>query len=102
MQGEKSPNAQPFSEHVRELRRRLLYSIAALFLGSIVGFFMNQRLFGLIRHPLHEQLYYTTPTGGFNAIVKISLVFGVIVTVPVLIYQLGCPGLSGNVIRLFC
>jgi sec-independent protein translocase protein TatC len=89
MQGGTSPKAQPFSEHVRELRRRAIYSIATLFLGSIAGFVIRQPLFSLIRRPLHQQLYYTTPTGGFNAIIKVSLVFGVIVTVPVLVYQLG-------------
>jgi sec-independent protein translocase protein TatC len=89
MQGGTSPKAQPFSEHVRELRRRLTYSIATFFLGSIIGFFIYQPLFSLIRRPLHEQLYYTTPMGGFNAVIKISMVFGVIVSVPVLMYQVG-------------
>lgn len=89
MQGGTSPKAQPFSEHVRELRRRSIYFFATLFLGSIVGFAIHQRLFSLIRRPLQQQLYYTTPTGGFNAIIKISIVFGVIVAVPVLVYQLG-------------
>ena len=81
--------AQPFSEHVRELRKRLMYSIAALFLGSAVGYAIHEPLFRLIRRPLHAQLYYTTPTGGFNAIIKISILFGVLVTVPVFVYQVG-------------
>ncbi len=89
MQGGKSQKAQPFSEHVRELRRRLIYSIAALFLGSIIGYFIHEQLFSIITRPLHAQLYYTTPTGGFNAIIKISILFGVVVAVPVFVYQLG-------------
>ncbi len=89
MQGGASPKMQPFSEHVRELRRRLLYSIASLFLGTIVGYVIHERLFALIRRPLHQELYYTTPTGGFNAIIKISILFGVLMAVPVFIYQIG-------------
>lgn len=89
MQGGTNPQAQPLSEHVRELRRRLIYIVAALLLGSTVGYAMNGSLFRLIKRPLREQLYYTTPMGGFNAIIKISILFGVIVTVPVLVYQLG-------------
>lgn len=89
MQSEKSANAQPFSEHVKELRRRLIYVISALFLGCVAGFTMHQPLFSIIRQPLHEQLYYTTPTGGFNAIIKISILFGALVTIPVLVYQIG-------------
>jgi len=93
MQGGTSPKTQPFSEHVRELRRRLLYSVAALLIGSIVGYIIHESLFSLIRRPLHQELYYTTPTGGFNAIIKISILFGVLVGVPVFIYQI-CKFLS--------
>ena len=89
MQGGTSPKAQPFSEHVRELRQRLIYIIATLFLGSVVGYVIHQSLFSLIRRPLHQQLYYTTPIGGFNAMIKISILFGLIVTAPVFVYQLG-------------
>jgi sec-independent protein translocase protein TatC len=89
MQGGKEPKAQPFSEHIRELRLRLIYTVGALFLGCGVGFSIHGPLFAIIRRPLHEQLYYTTPTGGFNAIIKVSILFGVVVTIPVLIYQLG-------------
>lgn len=89
MQSGTSANAQPFSEHVRELRLRLIYIVTALFLGVGVGYVIHEKLFNIIRRPLHEQLYYTTPAGGFNAVIKISIVFGVIATVPVLVYQLG-------------
>ncbi len=85
---ERVTNTQPFSEHVRELRKRLLFFIGALLIGSIAGYALHERLFAIIRRPLHEQLYYTTPMGGFNAVLKISILFGVIVAVPVLVYQL--------------
>src|SRR3989344_5180596 len=89
MHGGKSPKTQPFSEHVRELRRRAMYTIATLLLGSVAGFFMHEQIFSIIRRPLNEQLYYTTPTGGFNAIIKVSIMFGAILTVPVLVYHIG-------------
>lgn len=84
-----TPKVQPISEHVRELRRRLIYSVSTLFVGSIVGYFIHEPLFRFIRRPLHEQLYYNNPTGGFNAIIKISILFGVLVAVPVFVYQIG-------------
>lgn len=89
MQGGKSLKAQPFSEHVRELRLRLLYTVATLFIGGAVGYAIHGSLFRLIRQPLHEQLYYTTPMGGFNATIKISILFGLVVTIPVFVYQVG-------------
>lgn len=85
----KGARSQPFSEHVRELRRRLLYIVATLLLGSIIGYIIHGSLFAIIRRPLHAQLYYTTPIGGFNAMIKISIMFGLIVTVPVFVYQIG-------------
>lgn len=89
MQGGKSDKTQPFSEHVRELRLRAIFSIATLFLASIIGFFIYKPLFSIIRRPLNEQLYYTTPTGGFNAVIKVSIMFGILVSVPVFVYQIG-------------
>lgn len=89
MQNGTGAKAQPFSEHVRELRQRLLISVAALLVGGSVGYMIHERLFSILRRPLHAQLYYTTPTGGFNAIIKISILFGVVVAIPVFIYQLG-------------
>lgn len=88
MQGGTGAKAQPFSEHIRELRQRLIYTVATLFLASSVGYAIHGSLFRLIKRPLQEQLYYTTPLGGFNAMIKISVLFGLIVTVPVFIYQL--------------
>lgn len=89
MKSGKSPKAQPFSEHLQELRLRVLFVISALFLGSIAGYVLHEWVFRIIRQPLNEKLYYTTPTGGFNAVIKISILFGILVTIPVLIYQIG-------------
>ena len=83
------PGAQPFSEHIKELRVRLLICFTALFLGTVVGYLFHDELFRIITAPLKEQLYYTTPTGGFNAVIKISILFGIIVSTPIFVYQLG-------------
>ncbi|HEY5549735.1 MAG TPA: twin-arginine translocase subunit TatC [Candidatus Saccharimonadales bacterium] len=83
-----SPKTQPFSEHIRELQIRLILVASTLFFSSILGYIIHDKLFQIIRRPLNEPLYYTTPTGGFNAIIKISFLFGILVTVPVLVYQI--------------
>ena len=89
MQNGKSVKAQPFGEHVRELRQRLIYVALTLFIGCIAGYVMHKQLFTIITRPLGQPLYYTTPTGGFNALIKISILFGLLVTIPVLIYHTG-------------
>ena len=89
MQDGKGHNAQPFGDHIRELRQRLFYCVIVLMAGCAIGYTIHDRLFYILRRPLHAQLYYTTPTGGFNAIIKISIMFGLFITIPVFIYQLG-------------
>ena len=89
MPGGKGAQAQPFGEHIKELRQRLFYVVIVLMIGCFVGYSIHDRLFHIIRRPLHAQLYYTNPTGGFNAIIKISIMFGLLITIPVFIYQLG-------------
>lgn len=104
MQDGKGAKAQPFSEHFRELRQRLVYTFAALLLGSTVGYGIHGRILSLITRPLHAKLYYSTPAGGFNAIIKISILFGVIVCAPVFVYQLGkflSPAFINHRIRAF-
>lgn len=80
--------AQPFIEHVHELRQRLFISLTAVFLGSCAGYALSDQLFAILRRPLHQTLFYTTPTGAFSFVIKLSLLFGVIVALPVILYQI--------------
>lgn len=79
---------QPFRNHIRELRQRLVYCLLALLTGSAVGYLIHGQLFRLLERPLHEKLYYTSPLGGFNAVLKVSVLFGLILSLPVIIYQI--------------
>jgi len=88
VQGETNTARQPFSSHIHELRKRLIYCVLTLLVGTLAGFALHQRIFDILRRPLKQQLYYTSPIGGFNAIIKISIMFGLIICVPVLIYQI--------------
>lgn len=88
MQGGTNTARQPFSSHIHELRKRLIYCVLTLLIGTLAGFALHQRIFDILRRPLKQQLYYTSPIGGFNAIIKISIMFGLIICVPILIYQI--------------
>ncbi len=88
MQSGVGSDRQPFSEHLKELRQRLIYCLLALISGSLVGYVFHDKLFHIITRPLHQKLYYTSPLGGFNAIIKVSLIFGIVTSLPVIIYHL--------------
>lgn len=78
---------QPFSRHLDELRWRLMIVAAFLCIGAGIGYWLRQPLFNILRHPLNQQLYYTSPIGGFNAMLKIAILFGIIVSIPIFMYE---------------
>lgn len=87
MQGGISTPHQTFAEHFRELRLRLTYVFVALLAGSVVGYMLHKQILHILAAPLKQQLYYTSPLGGFNAIMKISILFGLILAIPLAIYH---------------
>lgn len=79
---------QTFSEHIKELRKRLMVGVSVVILGSIAGYAVHEPLFRLLKSPLGQELYYNTPVGGFNAMIKISVLVGLIAGIPFLVYQI--------------
>ena len=81
-----------FVEHLQELRRRLIYSIIAICAGSAVGWIFSSRVIHAIHQPLvaHHKgpLYYTSPYGGFTLQLKVAIILGFMIALPVTVYQL--------------
>lgn len=80
--------SQTLGDHITELRGRLT-KVALLFMvGAAVGYAFHDYFIEIIRRPLHEKIYYTSPAGGFNFVMKICLVFGLIIALPALVYNI--------------
>lgn len=73
--------------HVREIQFRLLAVASVLVIGMIVGYMYYEPLFEFIKAPLNGPLHYMSPAGSFTFIIKICLMIGVIVTLPVAVYN---------------
>jgi sec-independent protein translocase protein TatC len=84
----KDEKLQPFSEHIKELRRRLMYVITVVVVGCGVGYAIHEPLFRILKRPLGQELYYNTPVGGFNAMLKIAVLVGLVFGIPFLFYQI--------------
>ena len=78
-------------EHLDELRSRLFICIGALVVGAVAGFVIHSKLISwleltLPKH-LRGQLITLSPFEAFTTALWISIYFGVIVALPVLLWQ---------------
>ncbi len=85
----------PFLDHLEEMRQRILWSLGTIFVGIIVGFYLNSQydLLDFIARPVKPylgqgKLLIIKPTEGFMIALKISFAFGVLVASPMIIYQI--------------
>jgi sec-independent protein translocase protein TatC len=84
--------------HLRELRDRLVKSLAAIAIGTAVGFWIvsSPTLLGerlpdlLISHfvPPGVKLQYVAAAEGFVNYMRVALVIGIAIAVPVVVYQI--------------
>ena len=76
-------------EHLREVRIRLFWIVSCIVIVTSIGYTIQNHIIAFLMHPLGSQkLVYLTPIGGFNFIFKVALYFGIVVSIPVIIYQL--------------
>lgn len=78
---------KPIAHHISELRQRLIWCVLALVAGGIIGYKYQQQIINWLVKPLQQQLFYTSPAGGFDFLIKICLFFGFLVAVPVIVYN---------------
>jgi sec-independent protein translocase protein TatC len=100
-----APGEMTLVEHLVELRNRLFKAILAVVLASVLGFAFGDQIIHILREPLPgtEPLRYTGLADAFTIHVKIALVVGVILGMPVILYQgwaFIAPGLTERERRL--
>src|SRR5579862_7587120 len=70
-----------FLEHLEELRRRIIYSIAGVGIAFFACFYYADRIFGLMQRPIMEalqrnhmpeKLVYLNPTEPFNMYLRLG------------------------------
>ncbi|MHB1015153.1 MAG: twin-arginine translocase subunit TatC [Desulfurivibrionaceae bacterium] len=98
-----------FSQHLRELRNRILVSFLAILAATLIAYAFSEHLVRFLMVPLvrgHSglaKLVYTNLTEAFVSYLKISLLAGIIVGFPVCCYELWmfiAPGLHRHERRL--
>lgn len=83
-----------FLEHLDELRTRLILSVSSLLVGFLAAFAFIGPIFEFIMRPLQEilpndgRLVYTEPTEAFFLYIKIAALVGLVLAIPVILYQM--------------
>lgn len=90
----------PLLDHLVELRRRLLYCIAAVAVAFGVSLYFSEPIFGFLLHPLkaagQNKIIYTQVFAAFFVQVKVAFFAAVMVSFPIIanqLWQFVAPGL---------
>lgn len=99
LKGKDEEAKMPLTEHLSELRKRLVVSIAAIGIGFIAAFNFSDRLIGLIVKSINIKIVFLAPTEAFWAEMKVAFFCGLLISLPVLLHQVWkfvAPGLHPN------
>lgn len=77
-----------FHEHVQELRRRLFCIVGALVISGSISYVLRKPIINFIQTPIHSALYFTSPAGSFNFVIKIVTIVAIFLALPVITYNL--------------
>ena len=97
----------PLFQHLEELRTRLLICCLAVGAGFATSYCFSTRIFAMLMKPWiaamppgqPAKLIYTAPHEAFFVYMKVSLISGTLLAIPVIIWQVWrfvAPGLYGN------
>jgi len=86
-----------FFEHLTELRKRIIYSLYAIAIGTFIGVYLSKYFIAWINKPmlkaladahLDPKLVYTHPAGALNLVLTIGVYLGIVLASPIVLYQI--------------
>ncbi len=73
-------------EHLGELRSRIVKSLVAVAVFSIASYFFSEQVVDYLSQPAGE-LVFLSPTEAFITYIKVSILMGLLIALPFVIYQ---------------
>jgi sec-independent protein translocase protein TatC len=95
----------PFTDHLDELRKRLIRCAIAIFIGFAVSYLFKERIFDVLAAPLinvmghGDTMIFTGIPEAFFTYLKVSLLAGIMLATPVILFEFWmfvAPGLYQN------
>jgi len=93
--------AMPFLDHLEELRSRLIVSLAAVLVLSVVGYLLSDPVIAFVTRPVGK-VYFMGVAEAFAVKIKVALFFGLFTGSPVVFFQAWrfvAPGLTAKEVR---
>jgi len=99
----------PFTEHLEELRSRLIAAFVAVGVGFVLSYGFKERIFDILTRPLMavmdagDKLIFTALPEAFFTYLKVSFLTGLLLATPVIFYEFWmfvAPGLYNKERRL--
>jgi sec-independent protein translocase protein TatC len=82
-----SDDKLPFTDHLDELRHRLIVSVVGIGIGFAVSYGFSQQLLLLLQRPMPTRLVFIAPTEAFFVNLKVAFYAGLFLSVPLLLFQ---------------
>jgi sec-independent protein translocase protein TatC len=85
---------RPFLAHLEELRKRLIICAIAIGIGFAISYIFSKQLFSFLILPLtkvlpgESRLIFTSLPEMFIAYIKVALIAGIILAIPIVFYEL--------------
>jgi sec-independent protein translocase protein TatC len=87
--GDETQKGMSFLDHLEELRVVLIVSIASILLLSIGAWFFSTPILDILISSVPvEGLYFHSPTEAFVVRIKVSLVVGFLIALPIILYKI--------------
>src|SRR5215212_800174 len=79
----------PLVDHLAELRTRILWTVVAIGIGAIIGFFASETLIRLLTEalPTQQKLVVLQIGDAFAIRLRLSIVIGIILAMPVILWN---------------
>jgi sec-independent protein translocase protein TatC len=82
-----SDDKLPFTDHLDELRHRLIISLVAVGLGFAVSYAFSQQILLLLQRPMPTRLIFIAPTEAFFVNLKVAFYAGLFLSIPLILFQ---------------
>jgi sec-independent protein translocase protein TatC len=82
-----SDDKLPFTDHLDELRHRLIISVIGIGVGFAISYVFSQQILILLQRPMPTRLIFIAPTEAFFVNLKVALYAGLFLSIPLILFQ---------------